>query len=55
MEQYMLSVHSGNGAPREPTSPGEMQESWIHVNAIEEDLHRPSGLRRAFGRNAGCR
>lgn len=38
MTQYMLSVHSGNGAAREPMSHEEMQESWTRINAIEDDL-----------------
>jgi hypothetical protein len=38
MTQYMLSVHSGNGAAREPTSREEMEESGRRIAAIETDL-----------------
>ena len=53
MMQYMLSVHSGNGAPREPMSPEEMQESWRRINAIEADL-KASGAWVFSGRLHGA-
>jgi hypothetical protein len=53
MSQYMLSVHSGSGARREPMSPAAMQESWTRINAIEEDL-KASGAWVFSGRLHGA-
>jgi hypothetical protein len=53
MTQYMLAVHTGNGARREPMSPEQMQESWRTINAIEEDL-KTSGAWLFSGRLHGA-
>ena len=40
MTRYMLSVHSveGEGEPREPTSPEEMQHSWQQIGILEAEM-----------------
>lgn len=38
MAQYMLSVHSTDGSPRQPMTEEETRQSWATIAAIEKDL-----------------
>lgn len=38
MPQYLLSVHSVEGAEREPMTDQEMQQSWQDVVALEREM-----------------
>ncbi len=38
MTQYLLSVHSVAGKPREPMTDEEMQESYKQVGLLEEEM-----------------
>ena len=38
MTRYMLSVHSVQGAVREPPSAEEMQHSWQQIGALEAEM-----------------
>lgn len=38
MAQYLLSVHSVEGATREPMTDEEMQHSWRDVIALEKEM-----------------
>lgn len=38
MSQYLLSVHSVEGAPSEPPTPEEMQRFMERVNALEAEM-----------------
>src|SRR5438067_11480501 len=53
MTHYMLSMHSGNSAPREPMSPEEMHAFGRRIGEIEDDL-RESGAWLFSGRLHGA-
>ena len=38
MTKYLLSVHTGNDAPREPMTDEEMQQSWKEIQVLNEEL-----------------
>jgi hypothetical protein len=38
MPKYMLSVHSVDGEPREPTTNEQTQHSWQEVQALEAEM-----------------
>ena len=38
MPHYLLSVHTVDGATREPMSDEQMQESWQQIQALEEEM-----------------
>ena len=52
MTQYMLSVHTGTGGgaqPAEPTTPEQMQQSYLQMQALEEEM-KAAGAWRFSGR-----
>jgi hypothetical protein len=52
MAQYLLSVHSVEGTPREPMTDEEMQESYKRVLTLEEEM-KQSGAWLFSGRLHG--
>jgi hypothetical protein len=38
MAQYLLSVHSVDGEARDPITDEEMQQSWKHIQLLNEEL-----------------
>ena len=52
MAQYLLSVHSVEGKPREPMTDEEMQESYKRVLTLEEEM-KQSGAWLFSGRLHG--
>jgi hypothetical protein len=38
MPQYLLSVHTVEGEPREPMTDEEMQQSWVQISALNDEL-----------------
>jgi hypothetical protein len=44
MSQYLLSVHTGDDAPRSPITEEEMREGFALVDAIERDMRAAGAL-----------
>ena len=44
MTRYLLSVHSGPDAAREPMTDAEMQHSWQQIQALEAQMRSAGAL-----------
>ncbi len=45
MPQYLLSVHTGDAPPTEPTSDEEMRRGYERIGALEDEMRAVDALR----------
>ena len=45
MTRYLLSVHAGNGGPREPMTAEEMQQGYEKIQRLEAEMKASDTLR----------